>query len=156
MLVEFKDKHKIELKSYKDMLDQQIKNFNIHIDSFERNLKDRCDKGKELLQIKIKDEISEFFSKIDAVKIENGRYNLDLLNQCKELKNECKEFPQYRNDFENKYNKYENLHGNTSKAFENVISEFDAFKAKFVDLSDFIRVNIIITNRMFVLDVILE
>ena len=140
MLIEFKEKHKIELKSYKDMLDQQIMKFNINIESFERNLRERCDKGKEVLQIRIKDEIAEFYSKIDGVKIENGRYNLDLLNTCKDLKAECKEFPKYKDDFDTKEKKYQNLHENTNKAFENALNEFEAFKAKFNDLSDFIRV----------------
>ena len=141
ILIEFKEKHKIELKTYKDMLDQQIKNFNIQIDSFDRNLKERCEKGKELLQSNLKDEISEFYSKIDAVKIENGRYNLELLNKCKELKAECKEFAKYKEEYEIKLNKYEMIHEKTNKAFEATNHEFNELKSKFVDLSEFIRVN---------------
>ncbi len=94
------------------------------------------------MELKIKEEIKEFYAKIDAVKIENGRYNLELLNQSKELKAECKDFPKYKEDFEIKLKIFTDLNERFRIDFDRISGEFEGFKTKFVDLSEFIRVRL--------------
>ena len=140
-MLDFKDKHKIELKAYKDLLDQQLKTLNKNNEAFERNLKERCDKGKEALKGNVAEEIKTFYDQIESVKIENGKYNYGLINQCKELKGICDEFPKVKIHLDKKLEEFVKLNELTNKHADEVFSEFELFKTKFSELSDFIKVN---------------
>ena len=74
------------------------------------------------------------------MKIENGKYNFELINQSKELKAQCLEFPKYKKDFEEKIVRYESAYEHTIKTFDEIRKDFDDYKSKFTDLSEFIKV----------------
>jgi predicted nuclease with TOPRIM domain len=89
----------------------------------------------------INDEIKTFYDKIEQVKIENGKYNYNLINQCKELKTECEEFPKIKQDLQNKLDEFNKINEHTNHHMEFVKSEFELFKTKYNELSEFIKVN---------------
>jgi len=122
------------------MIDQKLKIFNVNVENFERTVRDRCDKGKDALKISVAEEIKSWAEKLENIKIENGKYNYNLINQCKELKSECDEFPRIRASLDKKLEEFKNVHDHTNSNFEEIAKEFELFQVKFNELSEFIKV----------------
>ena len=88
----------------------------------------------------INDEIKTFYDKLEQVKIENGKYNYQLINQSKELKEKCDEFPKINESLEKKLEEFRNINDYTIKNMEGLEQDFEVYKVKFSELSEFIKV----------------
>ena len=152
-LMERNEKSKIELKGYKDSIDQNIQLFNINTESFEKRVRERTEKAIESVKKLLEDEMAGFNKKIDDVKVENGKYNLNMINQTKDLKKECDdlllEFPVIKQRIKEKLEEYVTANEVTIGKFKDLKKEFDHFQYKFSELSEFIRVINLLNFNLF-------
>ena len=138
-----KEKNNIDLKSYKEKLENIIKSFNLQIDSVTNTFKDFCNKSIKQVEKQFFNRIEETEEKIENLRIENSKFTLDLINECEQFKINKKDLDKYKDDLETRYNdnfkKYEELHYNTVNKFEEIDKEFKLIKQKFSGLSEFIK-----------------
>ena len=84
-LKRYKEKNTESLQTYKDQQEQMIKQFKFQIDTNDNNVKEFSKKTLNKFETMLKQDIQEFNDKINDVKIENGKYNLELSKKNKEM-----------------------------------------------------------------------
>jgi len=141
----FKEKHVIELKSYKERLDQMIKGLDFQLGSCEENLRVFCSKTLSDFENNIKNLINNLNLRISEVKMENNKYSHDLLKRAGLLKEEHEKILKIKNELiktvaENSYNNKE-INKKTNDNFNMIKLEFEEMQGKFIDLSEFIKVS---------------
>jgi len=74
-----------DVKQIKTIIEVSKKNFDTLLFSEIKNLKEIIYKNHEKINDKIKEEISFVYDRFQEIKIENGKYHLQAMNQCKEF-----------------------------------------------------------------------
>ena len=142
-LMSFKDKQMADWKSYKDKLENMIKQVAVQLDSNDKNLKSYMTKLLEASESSYNKEITDLNYKINDVKIENHKHALNLQNCAKELTVEYNKFPEIKSDIakqmDDAVNKMKESHSSTVDSFDTVKQDFEMIKKKFLDLSEFIK-----------------
>ena len=139
----FKDNHTVDLKSYKEKLENIIKQFSSQIEAVKSSFIDYCKKLFEESDAKNKEALKLIDEKIEQIKLENSKYSIELKQKCDEigldwlkilrLKEEV--FERFDTEKEN-FIKYSRDLNNT---FEEHKKEFKLIKKKFTELSEFIK-----------------
>ena len=138
-----KDKNNIDLKSYKDKLETNIRSFGLQIDNVTNKFKEFCNNSLKQCEGTFMKRCEETDEKVQTLRIENSRFTLELVNECEKLKIQQKDLDQYKNDLENRYSehlkKQDELYKNLLNKFNEYEKEFKLIKNKFTELSEFIK-----------------
>ena len=138
-----KDKNNIDLKSYKDKLETNIRSFGLQIDNVTNKFKEFCNNTLKQCEGTFMKRCEETDEKVQTLRIENSRFTLELVNECEKLKIQQKDLDQYKNDLENRYSehlkKQDELYKNLLNKFNEYEKEFKLIKNKFTELSEFIK-----------------
>ena len=143
MFNNFKDKHSLELKTYKDKLDSIINQFHLQVSHADRNNRDYTNLKIEAVEKSLNKEKTELDKKIMDSKIENSKHARELLLNTEKLKNEqygLVEFKENVNkEIKEGIDKMKRINNDTIIGFESVKDEFDTFKRKFNNIAEFIK-----------------
>ena len=138
-----KDKNNIDLKSYKEKLETNIRSFGLQIDNVTNKFKEFCSNSLKQCEETFMKRCEETDEKVQTLRIENSRFTLELVNECEKLKIQQKDLDQYKNDLENRYSenlkKQDELYKNLLNKFTEYEKEFKVIKSKFTELSEFIK-----------------
>lgn len=149
-LTTFKEKHIIDLKYYKEQLDGMLKTINMQLDTADKNNKDFINLNCKSLEISFKEQYKELFERVSSVKMENSKYSMELMNATNDLKKENERMNKLREEFSVKSDQQLQKMIDSNKSltigFDFLKSDLDTMKKKFTDLSQFIKVIIIILN----------
>lgn len=139
----FKEKHILDLKTYKDKLESLITQFDLQMNQTDRNNKDYTNNKYETIEKIIIREIDDVDKRINQNRLENMKYCKDLILASEELKNEKLYIDEFKQKL--KYEMTENLdlfkrvNSETNDYVKEVKSEFGLFKKKFNYLAEFIK-----------------
>jgi len=75
------------------------------------------------------------------IKIENGKYHVEAMNQGKALRQDCDNLKIYKIELDHKVSEFGKMHDHTNLNFSKMQEEFETFKLKFTELGEFIKVN---------------
>jgi hypothetical protein len=138
-----KDKNIIDLKSYKEKLENNIKSFGLQIDYVTNSFKDFCNKSVKNVEKLLLNRIDETEEKIQNLRIENSKFTLELVNECEQFKVAQKDLDNYKDNLEKRYQehfkKYEELHKNLFNKYEEIDIEFKSIKQAFNELSELLK-----------------
>ena len=142
-LNQFKEKNIIDLKSYKDKLENIIKSFNILVDN---NNKSQIKYINTLNKKNISDcqgMVDILGERIRELKVENAKYSMDLISKSEELSKKWDKIEEIKKDllfeFEFKSNEYKKMSENILNRFNEFKNEYKNIREKFFELADFIK-----------------
>ena len=81
----FKDRNTLDLKSYKDKLEGLVKQFGQQIEGIKAIFLDYCKKSVDDCENKFNERIKTTESRIESMRVENGKYAIELKTQCNDL-----------------------------------------------------------------------
>ncbi len=140
-LKKHKEKSSSDFSSYKEQLDRMMKQFNFQIESHESSFKEYSRKTLQKFEKMHKNSIQDFTDKIDEVKLENGKYSLELMkkfNIVKEKIQEIEKIKESLNQFwEEELEKVKSYH---NKKFEENLREILRLKKKLEENSNSLKV----------------
>jgi hypothetical protein len=143
-LTNFKEKHTLELKSYKDKLDGMIKTMGMQLENTDRNARTYTNKIVQEYENNLKSELSEVSNKIYDLKMDNNKYAVQLQKSSNELMIEYERImnikAEINKDLEEAVLNMKDSHKVTVNDFDIVKGEFDRIKARFNDIAEFIKV----------------
>ena len=142
-LNQYKEKNILDLKSYKDKLENIIKSFNILVDN---NNKSQIKYINKLNQKNISDcqgMIDILEERIRGLKVENAKYSMDIIRKSEELSKKWDKIEDIKREilaeYELKSNEYKNLNENTLNKFNEFKNEYKIIRDKFFELAEFIK-----------------
>jgi len=138
------EKQKIEFNSSKKESEQQIKVLNLLFENYEKNIREEMSKKHNSLLEKLNFELGDIRNAFHGIKIENGKYHLEAMNMGKALRQDCDNLKIFKVELDIKVGELGKLHEKTNKNFVKLQEEFDLFKLKFNELSEFIKVILLI------------
>ena len=143
-LTNFREKHSLDLKSYKEKLDTMIKSINIQLDNNDKNGKLYANKLIAEYELKLKSDISDLNSKLGDIRMENNKYSLQLQKVSGDLSVEYSKLLQMKAEVNEQLDKsvleMKDMHKETENKFSKVDSDFDVMKYKFGEIAEFIKV----------------
>ena len=142
-LIAFKEKEIVDLKLYKTKIENLIQQFQIQIETVQNKFNENINKKINELENKIFDRIKITDDKINVLRIENGKYSKDLIEQSTHIKIEWEKLEEFENKINEKIKKemlkFENINESIKKLFNDNNNEFKLIKQKFTKLSEFIK-----------------
>ena len=139
----FKDKNQIDLKAYKDKLERLVEQFHSQIENVKSSFLDYCRTSFEEMNIKFNERCKETEDRIEIMRIENGKYSLELKQLCENLGIEWERILKMKKEiytrFECEVENFQNIHNDTVESMEEYKKEFKLIKKKFTELSEFIK-----------------
>lgn len=139
----FKDKNQIDLKTYKDKLERLVEQFHSQIENVKSSFLDYCRTSFEEMNIKFNERCKETEDRIEIMRIENGKYSLELKQLCENLGIEWERILKIKKEiytrFECEVENFQNIHNDTVESMEEYKKEFKLIKKKFTELSEFIK-----------------
>ena len=142
-LNQFREKNILDLKSYKEKLENIIKSFNILVDNNnkaqikyinslnQKNITD-CKNMMDILEEKIRD-----------VKVDNAKYSLDIMRKTEEMHKKLDKIEKIKDDifeeFNKKSNEFNKMNSDTLDKFDEFKKEYKIIRDKFFELADFIK-----------------
>ncbi len=120
-----------------------IKNLKTQIESIEQNSNKYTLKSVQDAEAKFKKESERVDEKFNEVRMENNKYSVQLQKQACEISIDYEKLLTIKSeiigDFDVKVNQMQILHKKTFEEFDELKIEYEKMKAKFNDLSDFLR-----------------
>ena len=142
-LLSFKDKNTVDLKSYKNKLENLIQQFNLQIENIQTKFAEYVNKRFIELENKLNDRIKITDDRIDVLRLENGKYANELVENTNHIKIEWNKLEEFENNINEKIKdevlKFQELNENTVKKFNENQNDFKIIKQKFTRLSEFIK-----------------
>ena len=142
-LNQFKDKNILDLKSYKEKLENIIKSINILIDN---NNNSQIKYINDLNQKNITDcqnMIDIYGERIREIKVENAKYSIDIINQSKDLSKKWEKVEEIKKEIFDEFDKrcveYKKINDNILNKFNEFKNEYRIIRSKFFELADFIK-----------------
>ena len=142
-LNQFKDKNILDLKSYKEKLENIIKSINILIDN---NNNSQIKYINDLNQKNITDcqnMIDIYGERIREIKVENAQYSIDIINQSKDLSKKWDKVEEIKKEIFDEFDKrsieYKKINDNILNKFNEFKNEYRIIRSKFFELADFIK-----------------
>ena len=142
-LNQFREKNILDLKSYKEKLENIIKSFNILVDNNnqaqinyinslnQKNITD-CNNMLNIIEEKIRD-----------VKVDNVKYSMDIMKKTEEMSKKWERMDNIKDEilgeFDKRSNDYKNLNNETLDKFDEFKKEYKIIRDKFFELADFIK-----------------
>ena len=138
-----KKKQGIDLKSYKEKLENLIGVFNNRINNSEDKFKEYCNLCFNKFDKKNNDRFNELEDRISSLRMENVKHSSELINRSNELKMDWDKIMNIKSEIDDKLNseleKYKIFNNDLIKKLENQKSEFNLIKQRFTELSEFIK-----------------
>ena len=134
------EKQKIENVNTKKDYEQQIKIVNLLLDNNEKNMRVDLEKKNNQLLEKMNFELADVRNRLTEIKLENGKYHVETMNMTKTLRQDCENLKYYKIELDVKTGELVKMNEKTNKNFVKLHEEFDLFKLKFNELSEFIKV----------------
>ncbi len=142
-LLSFKEKEIVDLKLYKKKIENLIQQFQIHIETVQNKFNEYMNKKITELENKLIDRFKITDERINVLKIENGKYAKNLIEQTTNVKIEWEKLEQFEKKINEKLKdeilKFDNKSDNIKKLFNENNNEFKLIKQKFTKLSEFIK-----------------
>ena len=142
-LNQYKEKNILDLKSYKDKLENIIKSFNILVDNNNKaqikyinnlNQKNYCD---------CQGMIDLLGERIRELRVENAKYSIDIINKSDELSKKWDKIEEIKkeilNEFDIKKNEFKKKNDIILNNYNEMKIEYKIIKEKFFELAEFIR-----------------
>ena len=142
-LNQFREKNILDLKSYKEKLENIIKSFNILVDN---NNKAQIKYVNSLNQkniIDCKNMMDILDEKIRDVKVDNAKYSLDIMRKTEEMHKKWDKIEKIKDEifeeFNKKSNEFNKINSDTLDKFDEFKKEYKIIRDKFFELADFIK-----------------
>ena len=142
-LNQFREKNILDLKSYKEKLENIIKSFHILVDN---NNQAQIKYINTLNQKNIKDcqnMMTIFEERIRDLKVENAKYSLDVMKKKEDMDKKWSKFENMKeeviNEFDKRTNDYKKMNEETGNKFDEFKKEYKIIRDKFFELADFIK-----------------
>ena len=138
-----KKKQGVDLKTYKDKLENLIGVFNNRVNNSEEKFKEYCNICFNKFDKNSNDRFNALEEKISSLRMENIKYSSELIERSNELKMDWDKVMNIKKEVDNKLNaelaKYSKYNNNLIKIFESQKTEFNLIKNRFTELSEFIK-----------------
>ena len=142
-LNQFKEKNILDLKSYKDKLENIIKSFNILVDNNNQSQIKYINALNKKNLSECQGMIDILGERIMELKVENAKYSMDIMNKSDELSKKWEKVEEFKknilNEFEIKSNDYKKGNENLLNKFNEFKIEYKVIKDKFLELAEFIK-----------------
>ena len=142
-LNQFKEKNIIDLKSYKDKLENIIKSFNILVDNNNQSQIKYINSLNKKNISDCKGMVDILGDRIMELKVENAKYSMDIISKSEELSKKWDKIEQIKKDllyeFEFKNNEYKKMSENILNRFNEFKNEYKNIREKFFELAEFIK-----------------
>ena len=139
----FKDRNTLDLKSYKDKLEGLVKQFGQQIEGIKAIFLDYCKKSVDDCENKFNERIKTTESRIESMRVENGKYAIELKTQCNDLGIQWEKIQKLKEEvyvrFDEEVDKFKKMHSGTESIMDEYKKEFKLIKKKFTELSEFIK-----------------
>ena len=142
-LNQFREKNILDLKSYKEKLENIIKSFNILVDN---NNKAQIKYVNSLNQKNItdcKNMMDILDEKIRDVKVDNAKYSLDIMRKTEEMHKKWDKIEKIKDEifeeFNKKSNEFNKINSDTLDKFDEFKKEYKIIRDKFFELACFIK-----------------
>lgn len=143
-LLNFKDKHILDLKLYKEKLDGMLKTMGMQLENSDKNAKSYTNKIIQEYENILKSDISDVAAKICDLRMENNKHALDLQKATNELVVDYGKIMNIKEDINRNLDEavsnMKDSHKITVSDFDGVRSEFDRIRSRFTEISEFIKV----------------
>lgn len=142
-LLKTKDKQNLDLKKYKEKMESIIGQNKTQIDTVQNKFNEYCTNLFKQSDANCNDRVSVIEKRIEALRMENGKYAYDLQERSKELQIEWDKLDNFEKSMNKKYSeeveKYNILIDKISRKVDKSKEEFNLIKARFTELSEFIK-----------------
>ena len=142
-LLKSKDKQTLDLKKYKEKMETIIGQNKTQFDTLQNKFNEYCTNLFKQSDVNCTERISVIEKRIEALRMENGKYAYDLQERSKELKIEWDKLDEFEKSMNKKYSeeveKYNILIDGISRKVDKEKQEFHLIKARFTELSEFIK-----------------
>ena len=142
-LIVDKKKQDIDLKGYKEKLDNLIGVFNNRINNIDEKFKEYCNICFTNYDNKSNDRYNAIEEKMNSLRMENIKHSSELIEKTNELKLDWDKIQSIKAEIYEKFNyeisKFESHNNNLIKVFDSQKQEFSLIKSRFTELSDFIK-----------------
>jgi hypothetical protein len=139
----FKEKHILDLENYKQKLDGMLRSLSIQLESTDKNMKTFTNKMIENSENTLRMELGLLNARINDLRIENYKTIFDLDKQCKQISTEYERIQEIKKEISKEFNNsvegMKSMHKETLDSFESYKEEFNKIKARFIDLSEFVK-----------------
>ena len=139
----YREKNIIDLKAYKDKLEQIIKTFNNLVDNNNKSQIKYINEMNEKNNKECKNMIDMLGERITDMRIENSRYAVELIGKSLNLTKEWDKIQQIKEEimkeFNEKIHDFRIVSNNTVNSFHDFKNEFTLIKRKFLELAEFIK-----------------
>ena len=142
-LIKTKEKQNFDFKKYKEKLDSIISNNKTQFDQAQNRINEFCKNGFKQCENNCNEKLDVFEKRIEALRIENGKFSYELKKRSEELKVEWEKLDNYEKDLNIRYDeemeKYKKIVQNITKKVDKSKEEFNLIKIRFTELSEFIK-----------------
>ena len=142
LLIE-KEKQNKDMKTYKDRLETIIGSFTNQIKNVENKFGEYCNNSLKSYEKNAIDRNNLLDEKIEAMRIENGKYSFNLIKKADEINIDWEKLQKIKDEIYTKFNeelnKYSQSNNNLCKIFNTQRDEFRIIKDRFTELSEFIK-----------------
>ena len=142
LLVE-KTKQNTDMRSYKEKLEIIISSFNKQIKNVETQFIEYCNNSLKEYEKNSNERFNLLEEKINNMRIENGKYTFDLIENSNKLKIQWDKIQKIENDIYSRLNeelvKHVYTSNNLCQVFNSQRDEFKLLKSRFTELSEFIK-----------------
>lgn len=143
VFTQFKEKSSKDSKTQKDKLEKLISQFSTQIHTSQTNFQEYVRKALIENDLKIEDKFKSVDEKFDLMRLENGKYSKDLLEQSKSISIDWEKVQNIREEIYTKFDENLKEFKDQQQAVHQVVSDFSSefkfFKKKFTELSEFIK-----------------
>ena len=138
-----KKKHGLDMKAFKEKLENLISVFNNRVNSMDEKFKEYCNLCFTNYDNKSNDRYKAIEDKIDSLRMENVKHSSELIQKTNELKLDWDKMQSIKEEIYDKFNlelsKFNKHNNDLIKIFENQKQEFSLIKSRFTELSGFIK-----------------
>ena len=139
----YREKNIIDLKAYKEKLEQIIKTFNSLVDNNNKSQIKYINEMNEKNNKECKILIDNLGERITDMRIENSRYAVELIGKSINLTKEWDKIQQVKEEimgeFNDKIQDFKIVSNHTVDSFHEFKNEFTLIKRKFFELAEFIK-----------------
>ena len=139
----YKEKNTIDLKSYKDKLEQMIKTFKTILDNNNDSQMKYISKLNEKSNNDCKNMVDALGERVIELRLENSKYSVELINKTNETNEQMNKIKELKyellNDFYKKMDDCKLMNNNIIKSFNEFKNEYALIRKKFLELANFIK-----------------
>ena len=142
-LIKSKEKQTLDHKKYKEKLDSIINNNKTQLETTQKKLEEYMKNEIKQCDTNCIDRINIIEKRIEALRIENGKFSYELIERSKELKIKWEKLDNVEQNlnirFDEEMEKYNKEVEKITKKVDKSKNEFNLIKLRFTELSDFIK-----------------